>query len=267
MSDERIQKVMARLGLGSRREIERWIDRGSVRVNGQTIGLGQRVRPGDRIEAQGRRLTVPPQRQAEPRVLMYHKPPGEVVTRRDEAGRPTVFARLPGVHWGRWVAVGRLDLNTAGLLLLTDSGDLANALMHPRAGLEREYAVRVLGPVDPACLERMTAGIELEEGPARFARIREAGGEGRNHWYHVVLNEGRYREVRRLWASQGVTVSRLIRVRYGPISLPRDLRQGRHRELESPSRNALLETVGWAPAPPPRRSRAPRQRQRARGRR
>jgi 23S rRNA pseudouridine2605 synthase len=179
--------------------------------------------------------------------LLYHKPIGEIVTRRDPEGRPVVFTQLPRPSRGRWIAVGRLDINTQGLLLVTTNGELANRLMHPSQQIEREYAVRVLGSVDNRILDRLTAGIELEDGPARFETIRAAGGEGANHWFHVTLREGRNRIVRRLWESQGITVSRLIRIRFGSQVLPARLKARTFVELDGSQVAALLKSVGLAP--------------------
>jgi 23S rRNA pseudouridine2605 synthase len=241
---ERLQKVLARVGLGSRREIEAWIAAGRVRVNGACATLGIRVSAGDRIEVNGRRLEIkqlaaPPQR-----VLAYHKRAGEVVTRSDPQARTSIFEHLPGLRQGRWIAIGRLDLNTAGLILLTTDGELAHRLMHPATAADREYAVRVLGPVVPKSLDRLRQGVELDDGPAHFSDIVDSGGEGANHWYHVVLQEGRHREVRRLWESQGVKVSRLIRVRFGPIVLDPSLRSGHWRELNPDEVKDLLRLAG-----------------------
>ncbi len=257
---EKLQKVLARAGLGSRRTMEQWIKAGRVRVNGEIAQLGRRVVPEDTIRVDGRLL--PPERLAPRRirVLAYHKPVGEICTRHDPEGRPTLFEHLPRLRNGRWITVGRLDLNTSGLLLLTNDGELANRLMHPSCGIEREYAVRIRGEVDKEVLERLRSGVALEDGPARFEQLRDAGGSGTNHWYHVVLREGRNREVRRLWESQGVTVSRLIRVRYGPITLRRGLPLGRWEELEAGQVNQLLEQAGLQQhrAPSPLGKRRPR---------
>ncbi len=246
---EKLQKVLARSGFGSRREMEAWIEAGRVSVNGTIAKLGDRVEEQDIIRVDGR--TVSRRRQSGPkrRVIAYHKPIGEMVTRNDPEGRATVFANLPFIANGRWIAVGRLDINTAGLLLLTSDGELANRLMHPSVEVEREYAVRVFGEVDQAILLRLQSGVELEDGTAKFDTIVDGGGEGANHWYHVTLREGRNREVRRLWESQGVRVSRLTRVRYGPIMLNRALRQGAWRELDPPEIEALLAAVGMQPEP------------------
>jgi 23S rRNA pseudouridine2605 synthase len=232
---ERLQKLLAAAGLGSRRAIEAWIAAGRIRVNGETAKLGDRAGPADALELDGKAIAL---RGAagQPRVLLYHKPEGEMVTRSDPRGRPTVFERLPAIAGGKWVAVGRLDINTAGLLLLTDSGELANRLMHPRYEVEREYAVRVLGELKPEERRRLLEGVPLEDGTGRFDRLEPSGAaEGANRWYRVVLREGRNREVRRLFDAVGRKVSRLLRVRYGPVSLPRDLRPGRWLELDAPS--------------------------------
>jgi 23S rRNA pseudouridine2605 synthase len=222
----RLQKLLAAAGLGSRREIEGWIEAGRIAVSGKVSKLGDRARPSDTVTLDGK--TVKLSEASAARVLLYHKPIGELVTRSDPEGRPTVFSRLPP---GRWVAVGRLDFNTSGLLLLTDSGELANRLMHPRYELEREYAVRVLGQPD---LAKLRAGVALADGQAAFDSIEPAPGRsigGANRWYRVVLREGRNREVRRMFEAVGTRVSRLIRVRYGPIELPPDLDAGKWREL------------------------------------
>ncbi|MGH6886855.1 MAG: 23S rRNA pseudouridine(2605) synthase RluB, partial [Geminicoccales bacterium] len=232
---ERLQKLLAAAGYGSRREIEGWIGAGRVQLNGATARLGDRARASDRIELDGKRLEVKAA-PAAPRVLLYHKPDGEMVTRSDPEGRPTVFQRLPPIPGGKWVAVGRLDINTAGLLLFTDSGELANRLMHPRYEVEREYAVRVLGVLRPEERAQLLAGVALEDRMARFDRLEPSGAEeGANRWYRVSLREGRKREVRRLFEALGRKVSRLLRVRYGPVELPRDLRPGGCIELDAKS--------------------------------
>jgi len=227
---ERLQKLLAAAGLGSRREIEGWIAAGRVTVNGQAARLGDRAGPGDAVAVDGK--TVQHAKATQPRVLLYHKPVGELVTRSDPEGRRTVFDSLPQ---GRWLAVGRLDLNSSGLLLLTDSGELANRLMHPRYELEREYLARIRGPLQRSEQERLLEGIPLDGVPARFESIRsERESKGTNRWYRVVLKEGRNREVRRLFEALGHAVSRLVRVRYGPVELPADLAPGRWRELRNP---------------------------------
>ncbi|VAX05923.1 Ribosomal large subunit pseudouridine synthase B [hydrothermal vent metagenome] len=241
---ERLQKVLANAGFGSRREIEGWIKEGRIHLNDKIASLGDRVGADDRIKLDGRlvqagRLAAPKRQ-----VIIYNKPEGELVTRSDPEGRPTVFPSLPRLKSGRWIAVGRLDINSAGLLLFTTDGELANRLMHPSQQIEREYAVRVLGKVDEDMLKSMTAGIELEDGPARFEHVMESGGTGANRWYHVVIMEGRKREVRRLWEAVGAKVSRLIRVRFGPITMGNRLFAGRHRELEPDELKQLLKAVG-----------------------
>lgn len=247
---EKLQKVLARVGVGSRREMERWIEEGRIAVDGARATLGQRVDPGQAISIDGRPLSTGAAHGARQRTIIYHKPDGELCTRNDPAGRPTIFDRLPVLRNARWITVGRLDFNTQGLLLLTTDGELANRLMHPSQEIEREYAVRVLGKVDSDMLERLKAGIDLEDGPAHFDTIVDVGGEGANHWYHVTLKEGRQREVRRLWEAVGLTVSRLVRVRYGPIALPRHMHAGHWRELDKDQTAVLHEAAGL---PPPAR--------------
>jgi 23S rRNA pseudouridine2605 synthase len=236
----KLQKMLADAGLGSRRAMERLIARGGVRVDGKTAVLGDRVGYHQQIEVNGR-LIHNPQARPVAKVLVYHKPEGKLVSRKDPQGRPTVFDDIP--H-GRWIAIGRLDINTAGLLLFTNSGELANALMHPSSGIEREYAVRVLGKVSEEHLDKLTRGVQLADGMARFGEIVDAGGAGANHWYHVTIKEGRNREVRRLWESVGCTVSRLIRIRYGNVSLLRSLRPGKWQELDPGSVRSLAELAG-----------------------
>jgi 23S rRNA pseudouridine2605 synthase len=249
---EKLQKVLAQAGLGSRRELEAWIEAGRVSVNGEPAHVGQRVGPGDRVKVNGRlvQLRAAPRL---PRVLLYHKPDGEIVSREDPQGRPTVFERLPPLARGRWVAIGRLDFHTSGLLLFTTSGELANRFMHPRYGIEREYAVRVVGALAEAQRESLLRGVELADGSARFDSLEDAGGEGTNRWYRVRLAEGRNREVRRMFEAIGVTVSRLMRVRYGPVELPRRLKRGMWEELSGEQTAALLRAMGVAPPPAPRR--------------
>lgn len=242
-ASERLQKVLANAGFGSRRQIEEWIEAGRITVNSVPARLGDRVTLHDQIAIDGR--AVQPWKLAAPkrRVLVYYKPEDEVCTRTDPEGRPTIFEHLPKLRGARWIAVGRLDINTMGLILLTTDGELANRLMHPSAEVEREYAVRVLGKVDDAMLARLKKGVMLEDGMAHFDAIEEAGGEGSNRWYHVVLKEGRKREVRRLWESQGVKVSRLIRFRYGPITLRKGLRAGKMEELEEADIAVLMRAA------------------------
>jgi len=253
----RLQKALAEAGLGSRREIEGWIREGRVRVNGQTAKLGDRVTRTDRVRVDGQEIKRRHPRAVRPRVLAYHKPEGEVVTRRDPEGRPTIFRRLPGIRDGRWIAVGRLDLNTAGLLLVTNNGELANRLMHPSRQIEREYAVRIHGEVADEILERLVNGVELDDGPARFEEIVESGGSGQNRWFHVLLCEGRNREVRRLWEAAGCEVSRLKRVRFGNVILGARPLPGHWRPLADEEVDGLLELAGM-PVPRSRaRRRAP----------
>lgn len=246
---ERLQKVLARAGLGSRREIEGWISAGRLQVDGVPAVLGMQITGTETILLDGKPVSIAPP--DELRVIAYHKPIGELTTRKDPEGRPTVFEHLPHLRQGRWISVGRLDINTSGLLLLTNDGELSNRLMHPAQALEREYAVRIFGEIDGLILERLVTGVELEDGPARFLALRDAGGHGANRWYHVVLAEGRNREVRRLWESQGVQVNRLIRVRYGPIELGRRLPAGQWRELTPEEVRALCQAAGM---PAPRRA-------------
>ncbi|MBF7729506.1 23S rRNA pseudouridine(2605) synthase RluB [Pseudomonas sp. N040] len=245
---EKLQKVMARMGLGSRRDIESWISLGRVKVNNLVATLGQRVDSHDAISLDGRLLRREELEESARRVLMYNKPEGQVCTRDDPEGRPTVFEHLPRLKSGRWINIGRLDINTTGLLMFTTDGELANRLMHPSYQMDREYAVRVRGEVDDEMIERLLAGVMLEDGPAKFSDIKKApGGEGFNHWFHCVVMEGRNREVRRLWESQGVVVSRLKRVRFGPVFLTSDLSVGRWREMVQSEVDILSSEVGLLP--------------------
>ncbi len=260
---ERLQKVLARAGLGSRRTIETWIEAGRIQVNNHLATLGECVSITDEIRLDGKVLSLRSLSMPERKVICYHKQIGEVSTRFDPEGRPTVFDNLPVLKHGRWIAVGRLDTNTAGLLLFTTDGELAHRLMHPKYEFEREYAVRVLGEVSNQALQNMLTGVELEDGLAKFKQIVEAGGAGANHWYHVIITEGRKREVRRLWESQGIVVSRLMRIRFGPVLMPRGLMAGRYTELDATLTQTLLEQVGLAesvkkPAPKPSQTQKPR---------
>ncbi len=261
---ERLQKVLARAGFGSRREIEEWIRAGRITVNGKPAELGVSVGARDRVCVDGRPVTLAAPAAQTARTLIYHKPAGELTTRRDEAGRPTVFDSLPRLRNGRWISVGRLDFNTSGLLLVTTDGELAHRLMHPSWEIEREYAVRILGQVDEQLLQRLQEGVMLEDGMAAFTGIRDAGGQGANHWYHVTVREGRNREVRRLWESQGMQVSRLIRIRFGPVGLPGGLRPGRFRDLDRAELEALYAAVKLPPPRPSATKRAAPRRGRAR---
>lgn len=231
MSNERLQKILSQAGLGSRREMERWIENGWVQVNGKPVKLGDSAGANDKITVKGKLISNPLKLKQNTRILLYHKPVGEISSRHDPKFEKTVFDNLPHLRQGRWVQVGRLDLNTSGLLIFTNDGELANQLMHPKYGLEREYAVRVHGQVSPEALVNLQKGVQLDDGMAQFTKIEFRGGEGTNSWYHVTLNEGRNREVRRLWESQGVEVSRLIRIRYGMLSMPRFLTRGQTYEL------------------------------------
>jgi len=243
-SSERLHKVLARAGIASLRQVEAWIKAGRVQVNGKVATVGDRIATSDRITLDGQPVSFKTSLPARTRLLAYHKPAGEITTRSDPDGRRTVFDSLPGIRKGKWIAVGRLDLNTSGLLLFTNNGELANRLMHPSAEVEREYAVRVLGNVSANAIRNMLKGVVLEDGLGRFAQVVDAGGTGTNHWYHVVLKEGRNREVRRLWESQGTKVSRLIRVRFGSYSLPRRRRQGQFWELTGKEVDALCREAG-----------------------
>ncbi|MEQ5800961.1 23S rRNA pseudouridine(2605) synthase RluB [Halomonas sp. H10-9-1] len=240
-TSEKLQKVLARAGLGSRREMETAIAAGRVQVNGQVATLGDRVETRDRVLFDNRPVTLRAAEEVPRRVIMYNKPEGELCTRKDPEGRRTVFDRLPRLKGERWIAIGRLDINTSGLLLFTTDGELANRLMHPSTQVEREYAVRVMGEVTREQVVAMVEGVMLEDGPARFTDVQEFGGEGINTWFHVVIMEGRNREVRRLWESQGLTVSRLKRVRYGNIFLDKRAKAGEWVELSQEEVDDLAE--------------------------
>jgi 23S rRNA pseudouridine2605 synthase len=242
---EKLHKVLADAGIGSRRDMEELILAGRVSVNGLPAHTGQRVMPTDQVRVNGKPLQLRMKALGKPpRVLLYHKPVGEIVSQDDPEGRPTVFDKLPKVSGGRWVAVGRLDFNTEGLLLFTTSGELANRLMHPRYEVEREYAVRVLGELTEEQMQKLREGIPLDDGPARFNKVEDAGGSGANHWYRVTIAEGRNREVRRMFEQIGLEVSRLIRVRYGAVALPRSLSRGRYSELAPEWVQAWMHDLG-----------------------
>lgn len=241
---ERIQKVLARAGYGSRRQVEAWIKEGKVTRNGEIASIGDQVSVGDTMKLDGKALSAKRLWQQPQQVLLYNKPVGEVCTRKDPEGRRTIFQSLPSPEQGRWVSVGRLDINTSGLIILTTDGELANTLMHPSNEMDREYAVRVLGEVTPEMLQNLRDGVELDDGKAHFSDVQRSGGEGANSWFHVVIQEGRNREVRRLWESQGVQVSRLMRVRYGPVIIPNKLKMGQWMMVEGYELETLYEDVG-----------------------
>jgi 23S rRNA pseudouridine2605 synthase len=249
--EERLHKVLANAGLGSRRMLEERIANGEVLVNGTPAQTGSSVHAGDRVELDRKQFVVATDTRDNAEVMLYHKPEGELTTRDDPEGRPTVFEHLPALRGSRWIAIGRLDTNTTGLLLLTTDGELANALMHPSREIEREYLCRVHGEVPDETLARLKAGVQLEDGPAKFDEIHVVNrGDGSHQWFRVVLHEGRNREVRRLWDSQGFLVSRLKRIRYGNVTLPRGLRPGQHEALSAEGVNALRDLSG-AGAPQP----------------
>ena len=243
-TSEKLQKVLARAGLGSRREMEAAIADGRVRVNGEVATLGDRIEMRDKVTFDNRPVTLRGAEEVPRRVIMYNKPEGELCTRKDPEGRRTVFERLPRLKGERWIAIGRLDINTSGLLLFTTDGELANRLMHPSTQVEREYAVRVMGEVSRENVVAMVEGVMLDDGPARFTDVQEFGGEGINTWFHVVIMEGRNREVRRLWESQGLTVSRLKRVRYGNNFLDKRAKAGEWTELTQDEIDDLAELAG-----------------------
>ncbi len=250
---EKIQKILANAGLASRRQIENWLREGRIAINGQTAKLGDRITENVNVAVDGRVVKLFKRQSQKTRVLLYHKPEGEICSRADPEKRPSVFDHLPLLRNGRWISIGRLDFNTSGILLMTNNGELAHQLMHPAKQIEREYAVRIKGQVSPDMLKQLKTGIALDtkekekekekELPAHFASIIDAGGEGSNHWYHVIVHEGRNRVVRKLWESQGVQVSRLIRIRFGTLTLPRGLRRGKWMELESDAVSDLIQSL------------------------
>lgn len=240
---EKLQKVLAKAGIGSRREMEKWIERGQIKVNGVVATIGDRVTAKDKIKVKNKLIKNPLQGFTKCRVIMYHKPVGQICTAQDPEGRKTVFDALPKLNNSRWIMVGRLDINTSGLLLFTNDGEFANQLMHPRYEIEREYAVRVVGDVTDDIINNLKKGVKLDDGMAAFDSIAFSGGEGTNSWYHVVLHEGRNREVRRLWESQGLQVSRLTRIRFGNLPLPKYLRRGAYKELEASAIQRLKHLI------------------------
>jgi 23S rRNA pseudouridine2605 synthase len=240
---ERLQKIMASAGMGSRRALEKRIANGDVLVNGEKAALGQNVSVGEIINFEQQQWRVM-SKDVQQRCLIYNKPEGEVTSRTDPNGRPTVFDRLPTLRNARWIAIGRLDINTTGLLLLTTDGEFAHAMMHPSSNVDREYACRIRGPVLREQLENLRRGVELEDGTARFSDIQEAGGSGENLWFHVTIMEGRNREVRRLWKSQGLLISRLKRVRYGAAFMPKRLNMGKWSEITEKEQEILREDIG-----------------------
>ena len=253
---ERLQKVMAQSGHGSRRNLEILIAQGHITINGQVAKLGDQVGPGDRVKLDGRPISM---RFGDPlpQVLLYHKPEGEIVTRDDPQGRATVFEKLPPVQGGRWVSVGRLDINTGGLLIFTTNGELANRLMHPRFEVEREYALRLLGELTEESKSKLLEGVEIEGEKCKFDSIEDRGGEGANHWYHVVLREGKNREVRKMCEVVGLVVSRLMRVRFGSVAMPTFMKRGMTHEMEEPEVIQLLEFAGMRSPEPPAAEPAP----------
>jgi 23S rRNA pseudouridine2605 synthase len=239
---QKLHKLLAQAGLGSRREMEELIAAGQTTINGKVANIGDRAGPEDIVRV-GKRVIHLKSRERLPRVMLYHKPEGEIVSRDDPQGRPSVFEKLPQMRSSKWIAIGRLDYNTSGLLIFTTDGELANRLMHPRFEVEREYAVRIMGRLTPEVTELLTTGVELEDGLAKFEHLSDQGGEGSNHWYRVILKEGRNREVRRMFEKVGMTVSRLMRVRFGPINLPPRLKRGKWIELDEVEIKRLLELV------------------------
>lgn len=244
---ERIQKILAEAGIGSRRQIETMIRDLRVSVNGKLSQLGDKAELNDTIRVDGRIIRLHERPDNKQRVVIYNKPEGEICSRSDPEGRPTIYRAMPKLRSGRWISVGRLDINTNGLILLTTDGELANRLMHPSMEVEREYAVRVRGEVSPEMIKRLQAGVMLEDGIAKFESVRLRGGEGQNVWYHVTLKRGKNREVRRLWESQEIMVSRLTRVRYGNIELPRGLKPGKWVEVNARMIDDLRVMAGLEP--------------------
>jgi 23S rRNA pseudouridine2605 synthase len=264
---EKIQKVLARAGFGSRREMETWITDGRVKINGRVAVLGDRASPEDSLVVDGKKVANSSPDAVMPRVLIYNKPENEICSRKDPEGRPSVYDRLPQIKHGRWVAVGRLDFNTSGLLLFTTDGELANRLMHPSANIDREYAVRVMGDVSDEMIKTLLKGVIIDDHLCRFTDVQFFAGDGKNRWYHVVIMEGRNREVRKLWESQGVRVSRLKRVRYGPVFIPSRVKKGQLYEMKTTEVITLYEAAGLPPPMPAaggRKTSAPKSRKKPR---
>jgi len=245
---DKLQKVMANAGVASRRESEKWIEAGRVSVNGKIATIGDRVTERDTIRVDGRPIQVTNKENFQRKMIAYHKPEGEISSKKDPEGRPTIFDSLPTVRNSRWLSVGRLDFNTSGLIFFTNDGELANKLMHPSLEIVRKYAVRVRGQVSDDILKQLEQGVQLDDGAANFDTIEEAGGERSNHWYHVTLKEGRNREVRRLWEAFDIQVSRLHRIKYGPFELPRALKRGRWRELTIEELSEFEKLAGLRPS-------------------
>lgn len=239
---EKIQKILAHAGVGSRRQVEGWLKQGRISLNGRIAKLGDRMTYHDKICVDGREIKLIKSQNQQIRVLLYHKPEGELCTRNDPEGRPTIFERLPFIRNSRWINIGRLDFNTSGLLLITNNGEFANQLMHPRSQIEREYAVRIRGELTNDGMKKLHHGISLEDGLGRFEQISDAGGSGSNHWYHVIVKEGRNRFVRRMLEALGYSISRLIRIRFGKVYLPSHLRRGKYLELTT---DEVSELVQW----------------------
>ena len=259
---QRLHKRLADAGLGSRRKMEKLISDGKITLNDKLATLGVRVTASDEVRIDGRRINLPATGGI-PQVLLYHKPEGEIVSQKDPQGRASVFDKLPRIRHTKWIAVGRLDINSSGLLLFTNHGELANRLMHPRFDVEREYAVRVWGELTPQQMQMLVAGLNLSDGPAKLESIIAQGGEGANRWYHVVLKEGRNREVRRLFEALSLTVSRLMRVRFGPIQLPSRVKRGQMLKLEPKAVLALLDWVGLPRPTTPLKQRSRHEEERA----
>ena len=250
MQGEKLQKIMASAGVASRRESERWIKEGRVSVNGKVSGIGDRATSKDIIRVDGKPIRVTKAEEFERKMIAYHKPMGEISSKKDPQGRPTIFDTLPKIRNSRWLSIGRLDFNTSGLIFFTNDGNLANKLMHPSMEIVRKYAVRVRGKVTEDIINQLKRGVELDDGMAHFDSVDDAGGEGTNHWYHVTIKEGRNREVRRMWEAFDIQVSRLHRIKYGHFELPRSLKRGRWRELTAKELAQFESVAGLKPTAP-----------------